>query len=72
MQYAGDLPDTKEIVLEITDADATEILSRKLISTDDIPGYFQIPGGGILAIESAENVDGIRIISYKWVKEPPL
>ena len=72
VQYAGDLPDTKEIVLEITDADATEILTRKLISTDDIPGYFQISGGGILAIESAENVDGIRIISYEWVKEPLL
>jgi len=72
VQYTGYLPESNEIVLEVTDADGAEILTRKLIRVDDIPGYFQIPGGGILAIESAEDSDGIRVISYEWVKGPPL
>ena len=72
IQYAGRNSETKDIVLEITDADAPELLTRKIIDPKEIPGYFQIPGGGILSIQSVENEDGIPVIKYEWVKEPPL
>lgn len=72
VQYAGEHPETKEIILEITDADAPDLLTRKVIDPKEIPGYFQIPGGGILGIEKVENENGISVISYEWAKEPPL
>lgn len=72
VQYAGTIPDTNEIVIEITDADAPDILTRKLIYPTEIPGYFQMPGGGILGIEKIEIEEGVPMLLYEWGKEPPL
>lgn len=72
VQYAGVLPKTNDIIIEITDADADETLIQKILDHKKIPGYFQIPGGGILHIEMIENVDGISTLHYEWTKEPPL
>jgi len=72
VQYAGIVPDTSEIVLEITDADAPDTLTRKIIYPTEVPGYFQIPGGGILGIDRIETEEGIPMLHYEWAKEPPL
>lgn len=72
VQYAGIVSDTDEIVLEITDADAPHILTRKIICSADIPGYFRMPGGGILGIDRIENEEGIPMLIYEWTMEPPL
>ena len=72
LQYAGILPETGEILLEVTDADAPEPLTRMKLSPSGIPGYFQIPGGGILLIEKIEDEEGIPCILYQWAKTPPL
>ncbi len=72
IQYTGIVPDTNEIVLEITDADAPDTLTRKIIYPTEIPGYFQMPGGGILGIDRVETEEGIPMLHYKWAKEPPL
>ncbi|MGE4446075.1 MAG: hypothetical protein AB7C92_05415, partial [Synergistaceae bacterium] len=72
VQYSGIVPDTNEIVLEITDADAPDILTRKIIYPLEIPGYFQMPGGGILGIDRIETEEGIPMLHYEWAKEPPL
>lgn len=72
VQYAGTVSDTDEIVLEITDADAPDILTRKIIHPADIPGYFPMPGGGILCIDRIETEEGAPMLIYEWTKEPPL
>ena len=72
VQYAGVLPKTNDIIIEITDADAAETLIQKTLDFKRIPGYFQIPGGGVLHIEMIEKVDGVSFLNYEWVKEPTL
>lgn len=72
VQYAGVLPKTSDVIIEITDADAAETLIQKILEYKKIPGYFQIPGGGILHIEMIEKVDGVSFLNYEWVKEPTL
>lgn len=72
VQYAGIVSDTNEIVLEITDAGAPDTLTRKIICPADIPGYFRMPGGGILVIDRIETEEGIPMLIYEWTKEPPL
>lgn len=72
VQYAGIVPDTNEIVLEVTDADGPDTLIRKIIYPTEVPGYFQMPGGGILGIEKIETEEGIPMLHYVWAKEPPL
>lgn len=72
VQYAGIVSDTNEIVLEITDADAPDTLTRKIVDPLEIPGYFRIPGGGILRIDSIETEEGVPMLIYEWTKEPPL
>ena len=72
VQYAGTVPDTNEIVLEITDADAPDKLTRKIIYPHELPGYIQIPGGGILGIDRIVTEEGVPMLHYEWYKEPPL
>ena len=72
VQYAGVLSGANDIIIEITDADGPETLIQKILDHKKIPGYFQIPGGGILNIEMIEKVDGVSFLNYEWVKEPPL
>ena len=72
VQYAGSVSDTNEILLEITDADAPDILTRKVVYPSEIPGYFPMPGGGILGIDRIVNEEGIPMLHYEWAKEPPL
>lgn len=72
VQYSGLDPETGDIVLEITDASASEPVIRRAVEKEALPGYIQIPGGGILGIEKAEDEDGIPVLSYEWIKEPPI
>ncbi len=72
VQYAGIVPDTNEILLEVTDADAPDTITRKTIYPTEVPGYFQIPGGGILGIDRIETEEGVPVLHYVWEKEPPL
>ncbi|MDY9922075.1 MAG: hypothetical protein U2P59_09675 [Synergistota bacterium] len=72
VQYAGSVSGSNEILLEITDADAPDTLTRKVIYPTEIPGYFQMPGGGILGIDRIEAEEGIPMLHYEWTKEPPL
>ena len=77
LEYTGDkngnfVPDPNEIVLEFTDADAPDTLTRKIINPTEVSGYFQMPGGGILGIDRIETEEGIPMLHYEWAKEPPL
>lgn len=70
IQYAGVIKGTNDIIIEITNASGAETLIQKNLNYKKVPGYFQIPGGGILYIEMIEKVEGISFLHYEWAKEP--
>lgn len=70
VQYAGTQPGTKDVILEITDADAPDKFTTVVIKSDKLPGYFHIPGGGIVRIEKVIMEGQVPIISFEWEKKP--
>lgn len=71
IQYAGTMPDSDDIVLDITDTSANDKFSKEIIRAGSLPGYFQI-AGGVLYIHKITKEDDIPILYYEWSKVPKI